>query len=584
MSNSSEIPIPIASSSTFQSTSSCSKISTSVQMSDGTCLPLSFRNSGFSRFPFTTHSSSPSHHGPQSVEMSSSPFRPSSQSKPSAALSFSLEAGFSLSPAGFHPASFTGPGSFGASHLARMESAFCQNFVCCAIPLRDLHDLLEHFEQAHCHAGDIVGVDGFEGVTLDQMAAGVGLSAELGLGPGTAPQNNNSDSNARRRRRPPSVSVTSRAAPASHTLHELRFEDEEEWSSGHDTSRSGSPAHLNRSPLQSHSEMQTGSEVEEDTMTRLGKTLRETLGTLRPNPITIDRSRNSSNSRSRSGSLSESHDDRTSAADRALSDLIASFRSKARGNRHDPLQSSRHSKHDNGNTNGFFGRIGVAPSELDGRNHRMEGGAIDPAVLLESHPFEGTDGLTDSFGDDDIPDHLQLDPEQLLKHQQQQRRRRRPNVDPVTGLTPTGRLPRPWTPVSEKPFKCSVPGCEKAYKQQNGLKYHKTHGHSSQVEYLVDRTLYSKRLIFVFVDYESHYFNRPFSQPTKNPKRSYAMTLYVGKDTRRPHGALGIQLLSLGVHPPPQYPPGHKKSSMINSSNPSFCPPASSSCSSPPSF
>ncbi|KAH9811313.1 hypothetical protein DFH28DRAFT_1131246 [Melampsora americana] len=566
MSNSSETPIPIASSSTSQPISSSSKISTSVQMSDGTCLPLSFRNSAFSRFPFTTtHSNSPSHTGPQSVEMSTSPFQPSSQSKPSAAISFSLEAGFSLSPAGFHPASFTGPGSFGASHLARMESAFCQNFVCCAIPLRDLHDLLEHFEQAHCQAGDIVGVDGFEGVTLDQMAAGVGLPSELGLGPGTAPQNNNSDPNPRRRRRPPSVSVSSRAAPASHTLHELRFEDEEEWSSGHDTSRSGSPAHPNRSPLPSHSEIQNGSEVEEDTMTRLGKTLRETLGTLRPNPITIDRSRHSSNSRSRSGSLSEPHDDKASTADRALSDLIASFRSKARGNRHDPLQGSRHSRHENGNSNGFFGRIGVAPSELDGRNHKMEGGAIDPAVLLESHPFEGADGLTDSFGDE-IPHHLQLDPEQLLHHQQQQRRRRRPNVDPVTGLTPTGRLPRPWTPVSEKPFKCSVPGCEKAYKQQNGLKYHKTHGHSSQAILTADEE--SKAFICHDIVCGKRYKNM------NGLRYHYQHT--------GPHGALGIQLLSLGVHPPPQYPPGHKKSSMMNSSNPSFCPASSSS--SPPSF
>ncbi|CAG8980465.1 hypothetical protein HYALB_00012377 [Hymenoscyphus albidus] len=31
-----------------------------------------------------------------------------------------------------------------------------------------------------------------------------------------------------------------------------------------------------------------------------------------------------------------------------------------------------------------------------------------------------------------------------------------------------------------KPFKCPVVGCEKAYKNQNGLKYHKTHGHQTQ--------------------------------------------------------------------------------------------------------
>lgn len=31
-----------------------------------------------------------------------------------------------------------------------------------------------------------------------------------------------------------------------------------------------------------------------------------------------------------------------------------------------------------------------------------------------------------------------------------------------------------------KPYKCPVVGCEKAYKNQNGLKYHKSHGHSNQ--------------------------------------------------------------------------------------------------------
>ncbi|KAH8682171.1 hypothetical protein BX600DRAFT_35691 [Xylariales sp. PMI_506] len=35
-------------------------------------------------------------------------------------------------------------------------------------------------------------------------------------------------------------------------------------------------------------------------------------------------------------------------------------------------------------------------------------------------------------------------------------------------------------PEEDKPFKCPVIGCEKAYKNQNGLKYHKQHGHQSQ--------------------------------------------------------------------------------------------------------
>ncbi len=32
----------------------------------------------------------------------------------------------------------------------------------------------------------------------------------------------------------------------------------------------------------------------------------------------------------------------------------------------------------------------------------------------------------------------------------------------------------------EKPYKCPAPGCDKAYKQMNGLKYHRLHGHCNQ--------------------------------------------------------------------------------------------------------
>ncbi|KAF3097751.1 Transcriptional regulator of ribosomal bioproteinsis proteins [Orbilia oligospora] len=37
-----------------------------------------------------------------------------------------------------------------------------------------------------------------------------------------------------------------------------------------------------------------------------------------------------------------------------------------------------------------------------------------------------------------------------------------------------------WAMQEDKPYKCPVIGCEKAYKNQNGLKYHKNHGHVNQ--------------------------------------------------------------------------------------------------------
>ncbi|KAG4305338.1 hypothetical protein PORY_001508 [Pneumocystis oryctolagi] len=40
--------------------------------------------------------------------------------------------------------------------------------------------------------------------------------------------------------------------------------------------------------------------------------------------------------------------------------------------------------------------------------------------------------------------------------------------------------------VVDKPYKCPVPGCDKAYKNQNGLKYHKLHGHCTSSVVLQD--------------------------------------------------------------------------------------------------
>jgi hypothetical protein len=34
-------------------------------------------------------------------------------------------------------------------------------------------------------------------------------------------------------------------------------------------------------------------------------------------------------------------------------------------------------------------------------------------------------------------------------------------------------------PLAERPYRCSVPGCDKSYKNANGLKYHNLHGHCS---------------------------------------------------------------------------------------------------------
>ncbi|KAH7320191.1 hypothetical protein B0I35DRAFT_231024 [Stachybotrys elegans] len=52
--------------------------------------------------------------------------------------------------------------------------------------------------------------------------------------------------------------------------------------------------------------------------------------------------------------------------------------------------------------------------------------------------------------------------------------------DPEANRQLIERLQSMMMPDEHKPFRCPVIGCEKAYKNQNGLKYHKAHGHQSQ--------------------------------------------------------------------------------------------------------
>jgi transcription factor SFP1 len=50
----------------------------------------------------------------------------------------------------------------------------------------------------------------------------------------------------------------------------------------------------------------------------------------------------------------------------------------------------------------------------------------------------------------------------------------------VMGSTNQAQVAMMMAAEEHKPFRCPVIGCEKAYKNQNGLKYHKTHGHQTQ--------------------------------------------------------------------------------------------------------
>ncbi|KII85256.1 hypothetical protein PLICRDRAFT_337571 [Plicaturopsis crispa FD-325 SS-3] len=58
---------------------------------------------------------------------------------------------------GPHPLSYSPPPSVYADHIPSLERDFCSNFTCCGLSIGDLHELLEHFEEAHVVVFDANG-------------------------------------------------------------------------------------------------------------------------------------------------------------------------------------------------------------------------------------------------------------------------------------------------------------------------------------------------------------------------------------------------------------------------------------------
>ncbi|ORY62879.1 hypothetical protein BCR35DRAFT_315593, partial [Leucosporidium creatinivorum] len=111
---------------------------------------------------------------------------------------------------------------------------------------------------------------------------------------------------------------------------------------------------------------------------------------------------------------------------------------------------------------------------------------------------------------------------------------------PETGpsYSATGRL---YHPPSTKPFKCPTEGCDKTYKQQNGLKYHLKHGKCSNDPEAAKEddplTVDKKRFAcHQIVDCGKRYKN--YNGLRYHYEHSGA------------HGMVGLQLLRQGHHPP----------------------------------
>ncbi|KAJ4297060.1 Transcriptional regulator of ribosomal biogenesis proteins [Collariella sp. IMI 366227] len=124
-----------------------------------------------------------------------------------------------------------------------------------------------------------------------------------------------------------------------------------------------------------------------------------------------------------------------------------------------------------------LGNMNLGGSQLGGLAFGALGTIDDPAKRLYSPG--GTTQMTSQQRALDQQLQLQQQLQQHLQAMNLDLSQFPAGTDPSMILQQMTALMLP--PAEEhKPFRCPVIGCEKAYKNQNGLKYHKTHGHSTQ--------------------------------------------------------------------------------------------------------
>ncbi|KAL4787479.1 hypothetical protein BJX76DRAFT_354191 [Aspergillus varians] len=343
---------------------------------------------------------------------------------------------------------FQSPSFHSSSYLPKLEANFMRDFSCCGVTLCTLHDLLQHYEEAHATKS------GHRPSQVDNRAA---------LAAAAMVQQNQQNNNQNRGLQPDRTIDMQRKMNQSHTpqqhsdmdtIDDMELDDamddvdassqfftpqaREQNQGGFGTPNRQVP-NLNLSMLPSHQGFkgsQPGTPVASGRPLSLqnNPTVSSVnTPTLMPNPLQNSHFRGTPDS-STPGTPAE------------LDDSMI----------------------------GPFGELTMQGAMLQGQpqfsrftgNNDMVDLCIDePAKRL----FRPTGGINQSNA------HFKLSGAQYGPNSDIARRIREQQL--LAGVPDTTSI----LPNEEpKPYRCPVIGCEKAYKNQNGLKYHKAHGHNNQ--------------------------------------------------------------------------------------------------------
>ncbi|KAF1946790.1 hypothetical protein EJ02DRAFT_462107 [Clathrospora elynae] len=373
--------------------------------------------------------------------------------------------------AGTSPAPFTSnsPSFHSSSYLPKMEAAFMKDFTCCGLTLASLHDLLQHFEETHANA----------------PAARPSQPSQNGLPP-TFP--------------PASAAPASSIAP-SQTQGESAYNTQ----TGFHVPRSGSTgpprqriSSVSRSNL---STVQDVDSLENMDMDMDDFNFDDSLGAIEEAPAQFPVQQTQYNH----------HQNQLPQLNVNLANNMQNHQGMRTSTPTTPSASQQFNLQNNPTVSSVntptLGTMSMhsltspesshpgTPAELDmdynNYNPSMMGLDMGMGMNFGGNGNFGLSGFDNNNGTIDQPGkrlyskggamsqtQLQaaLKSYQLGGNDQSELARRLREQQILNGAS------IPQFPYQEevKPFRCPVIGCEKAYKNQNGLKYHKQHGHQNQ--------------------------------------------------------------------------------------------------------
>ncbi|KAK2787755.1 Transcriptional regulator of ribosomal biogenesis protein [Onygenales sp. PD_12] len=377
---------------------------------------------------------------------------------------------------GTSPFTLQSPSYHSSSYLPKLEANFMRDFSCCGVTLPSLHDLLQHYEEAHAQKSPQPPQQGQRQMSISDNRSGVpgGIrnNAQQNQQSNSGGNQNRGISSPRPNQNQQSQSLISSPAPQHNqsqrggfgsqtdlpdidTVDDMEMDDPLQDNDYQDSQprgpmqarfnqqTQGRLTPLNLSMLQGHQGLRSS---QPGTPVTPGRPLQNnpTVSSVNTPTLVTHQLQQQQNSQFRS-----TPDSSTPGTPAEIDDSIL----------------------------GDFGDMSMQGNALMGGQSQFPGfgGNNDMLNLCIDEPAKRLFSPTGGFNpQQNMLNRLggqQYGPNSQIAQRIREQQLRAGVPDTTLGMMPN---------EEPKPFRCPVIGCEKAYKNQNGLKYHKSHGHNNQ--------------------------------------------------------------------------------------------------------